>query len=215
MSTNGAPISPLQNVVVSSTVHPMPAHAGPSSRPRRPVRFGALTRLIRPIQLALVFGVLTILLLPACSTTRGTTEGPRFRLDRQTIAVMSAANEEEAERLRLELLRGQPPPPSAHLVSIEELVRTNPALGNVAAQLMDCEVSRTIAPPVAPTDAQTGTDYLVLQRGGDPDQPCHGEANMGDQIAHWGDKAGELLVSLLAIGVAGFLAAAPFIFHIF
>jgi hypothetical protein len=57
--------------------------------------------------------------------------------------------------------------------------------------------------------------YRVLQRGGDPDQPCHGEASMGDQIAQWGDKAGELLVSLLVIGVTGFLIAVPFIFHIF
>jgi len=159
-------------------------------------------------------GMMSALLLTmACSTGREAA-APRIRLDQQTVAVMTAVNSEEAERLRLTLLRGQLLPPSAQLYSIDELVRSNPALGKVAAQLMDCEVSRVIPPPTPSTGAQSGTGYLVLQRGGDPDQPCHGPVNDADRES-WADKAGELVIGLLMIGVTGFLAAVPFLFHIF
>jgi hypothetical protein len=151
-----------------------------------------------------------VLLLSACSTGREAATAPRLILDRQTVAIMTAANAEEADRLRLSLLRGQPPPSSAQLISIDELNRSNPTLGNVAAQLADCEIS----PPLPPTDTQTSSGYLVLQRGGDPEQPCHGSVIAADQES-WTDKAGELLVGVLVIGMVGFLAAAPFIFHIF
>jgi hypothetical protein len=155
-------------------------------------------------------GLLGFMLLAACSTTRDATDAPRARLDQHTVAVMTTVNAEEAQRLRLELLRGQPPPPSAQLFSIDELIRTNPTLGKLASQLADCEISR----PIRPTDQQTSTGYLVLQRGGDPDRPCHGSVSAADQES-WTDMAGELLLGLLLVGVAGFLAAAPFIFHIF
>jgi len=135
---------------------------------------------------------------------------PRLVLDRNSVAVMTALNAEEADRLRLSLLRGQPPPPSAQIFLIDDLNRSNPVLGKVAAQLADCEIS----PPIPPTDAQTSSGYLVLQRGGDPDQPCHGSVSASDQEA-WTDKAGQLLVGVLLIGVVGFMVAAPFIFHIF
>jgi len=183
----------------------MPAHAGPSRRPSgRPVPRSALPRWL------LVVGLLNVLLLPACTTGREAATAPRIHLDRQTVAVMTAVNEEEAERLRLTLLRGDPPPASAHLVSIGELSQSNPTLGHVASKLMDCEISR----PIAPTDAQTSTGYLVLQRGGSPDQPCYGSVSEDDHES-WSDKAGELLLGLLMIGVVGFLVAAPFIFHVF
>jgi hypothetical protein len=149
----------------------------------------------------------------ACSTGKEAT-APRLHLDHQTVAVMTEVNPEEAERLRLTLLRGQPLPPSAQLFSIEDLVRTNPMLGKVAARLMDCEISRVIPPPAYSTDAHINTGYLVLQRGGDQDRPCHGPAYDIDQES-WTDKAGELMVGLLVIGVVGFLAAVPFIFHVF
>jgi hypothetical protein len=163
-------------------------------------------------------GILSAILLAivcstgACSTGKEAA-APRIHLDHQTVAVMTEVNPEEAERLRLSLLRGQPLPPSAQLFSIEDLDRTNPALGKVAAQLMDCEISRVIPPAASSTDARNSTGFLVLQRGGDQDQPCHGSAN--DDQESWADKAGELMVGLLVIGVAGFLAAAPFIFHVF
>jgi len=164
----------------------------------RPRRHGPL--LILPL----------VLLLSACSTGREAASAPRVILDRQTVAVMTAVNAEEADRLRLSLLRGEPPPPSAQLISIDELNRSNPALGRVAVQLADCEIS----PPIPPMDAQTSSGYLVLQRGGDPDHPCHGSVVAADQES-WTDKAGELLIGVLVIGVVGFLAAAPFIFHVF
>lgn len=151
-----------------------------------------------------------VLLLSACSTGREAATAPRIRLDQQTVAVMTAVNAEEADRLRLSLLRGQPPPPSAQLFSIDELARSNQVLGKMAAQLADCEIS----PTIPPTDAQTSTGYLVLQRGGDPDQPCHGSVNDADHES-WADKAGEVVVGLLVICVAGFMAAAPFLLHIF
>jgi hypothetical protein len=203
MSTNGAFVSLANRRRFLYSAH-MPVHAGlfPDAVLRRRI----------PHYLGMVS---VILLTAACSTGKEAAMAPRIRLDQQTVAVMTAVNVEEAERLRLSLLRGQPPPPSAHLVSIEELVRSDPALGKLAAQLMDCEISRPIPPPTPSTNAQTSTGYLVLQRGGDPDQPCHGEPSMGDQMVQWSDMAGELLIGLLAIGVTGFLAAAPFIFHIF
>jgi hypothetical protein len=155
----------------------------------------------------------TILLTVACSTGREAA-APRIRLDQQTVAVMTAVNFEEAERLRLTLLRGQLIPPSAHLYSIDELDRSNPALGKIAARLTNCEISQVIPPPTPSTGAQRETGYLVLQRGGDPDQPCHGSLNDADDES-WSDKAGELVIGLLVICVTGFLAAVPFIFHVF
>jgi len=149
-------------------------------------------------------------LAAACSTTKHAGEAPRALLDQQTVAVMTTVNAEEAERLRLSLLRGQPLPTSAQLFSIDGLSQANPALGKLAAQLGDCEISR----PIPPTDRQTSTGYLVLQRGGDPDRPCHGSVSAADQES-WTDKAGEVLLGLLMVGVIGFLAAAPFIFHVF
>ena len=155
-------------------------------------------------------GVLGLLLFTAaCATTK--TESPRIRLDEETVALMTTVNAEEAERLRIALLRGQPPPPSAQLFSIDQLVRINPALGKIAMQLTDCEISR----PIPPTDAQTTSGYMVMQRGGNPDEPCHGEASTSEQMSRWSDKAGELLLGLLVVGAAGFLVAAPFLFHIF
>jgi hypothetical protein len=146
----------------------------------------------------------------ACSTTKHAGEAPRTILDQQTVAVMITANAEEAERLRLSLLRGQPLPPSAQLFSIEGLTQADPTLGKLASQLADCEISR----PIAPANRQTSTGYLVLQRGGDPDRPCHGSVSAADEES-WSDKAGALLLGLLMVGVAGFLIAAPFIFHVF
>ncbi|MBI3621768.1 MAG: hypothetical protein HY208_06225 [Nitrospirae bacterium] len=155
-----------------------------------------------------------LLLLTACATTTHSGEAPRALLDQQTVAVMTAVNAEEAERLRLSLLRGQPLPASAQFFSIDGLTQANPTLGKLAAQLGDCEISRPIPPPIPPMDRQTSTGYLVLQRGGDPDRPCHGSVSAADQES-WTDKAGELLLGLLMVGVVGFLVAAPFIFHVF
>ncbi|MBI3620887.1 MAG: hypothetical protein HY208_01670, partial [Nitrospirae bacterium] len=153
-----------------------------------------------------------ILFAAACTTTKHAGEALRALLDQQTVAVMTAVNAEEAERLRLSLLRGQPLPASAQLFSIDGLTQANPALGKLAAQLGDCEISRPIPPPIPPMDRQISTGYLVLQRGGDPDRPCHGAVSAADQES-WTDKAGELLLGLLMVGVVGFLVAAPFIFH--
>lgn len=155
-----------------------------------------------------------LLLLAGCSTAKNAAGTPDIRLDQQTVAVMTTVDAEEAERLRLSLLRGQGLPASAQLFSIDELIRINPALGKIATQLADCEISRPIPPPASPTDRQTSNGYLVLQRGGDPDQPCHGSVSRADRES-WSDKAGEVLIGLLVVGMAGFLAAVPFLFHIF
>jgi len=156
------------------------------------------------------FGVPVLILLAACSTTKEAAEQPDVQLDQETVAVMTTVNAEEAQRLRLSLLRGQAPPASARLFSIDTLLQVNPALGKLASQLAECEISR----PLPPSDPQTGTGYLVLQRGGDPDRPCHGSVSAADKES-WSDKAGELLLGVLMVGLAGFLAAAPFLFHIF
>jgi len=174
--------------------------------PSLPIRHRAGRRFVRQL------GALSLLLLTAaCSTTKESAQGAHLRMDEQTVAVMTAVNADEAERLRISLLRGQPPPPSAQLFSIDQLAHSNPALGKIAMQLADCEISR----PIPPTDAQTSTGFLVLQRGGDADEPCHGEPSTTERMSQWSDKAGELLLGLLVVGLAGFLVAAPFIFHVF
>ncbi|MEW6325455.1 MAG: hypothetical protein AB1515_08740 [Nitrospirota bacterium] len=150
-------------------------------------------------------------LAAACSTTGPTVnDDRRAAFDRNAVALIRTFSADEAGRIRQALLRGEPFPASTAIVPIGELDRIHPSLSLIATRLRDCEISE----PIASNAGREGAEFVLLQRGGGRATPCHGEMpaetrSLYQRIDEWG---GELLIGLLLIGLAGALAALPFLF---
>ena len=117
---------------------------------------------------------------------------------------------DEAERLRDKLRRGEPLPASATIMPLAELDRFDAEFSKVAARLGECAISQ----PIPPGHGRTGSDYVVLQRGSDGDTPCHGAAPAPTERSTYEtveEHAGQVLLGLLLVGLAGLLIALPFL----
>lgn len=147
----------------------------------------------------------------ACSTPGAVIDGDRPAFDRRSVALMRTHTLEEAERLRSALLRGEPLPSATAIVPISELDQLDPALSKIAAQLGECHISS----PIPPGQNRRDGDYTLLQRGSDAATPCQGGAPAPPPRSLYetiNERAGELLIGLLVVGLAGFLIAVPFLF---
>jgi hypothetical protein len=117
---------------------------------------------------------------------------------------------DETERLRDKLRRGDPLPPTTTIVPLAELDRLDPELSTIAARLGECAISQ----PIPPRQGRMGGDYVLLQRGGDAETPCQEavpappERSTYDTI---NEHAGQVLIGLLMVGLAGLLIALPFL----
>jgi hypothetical protein len=117
---------------------------------------------------------------------------------------------DEAEQLRDKLRRGDPLPPTTTIIPFAELDRLDPELSTVAARLGECAISQTIPP----RQGRMGGDYVLLQRGSDAETPCHGAAPAPPERSTYdtfNEHAGQLLMGLLMVGLAGLLIALPFL----
>lgn len=150
-----------------------------------------------------------ILLLLGCATHGGMTERQRADFSRGTIALITAPDAETAEVIRKSLKRGAPLPPDAEIIPVVRLDRTDPALARAAARLQDCEVSAVI-PPSVPAESR----YKIVQRGGPPYSACRGGdrgRSFAEMYEKFDEKAGELLMGLLVVGLVALSIALPFI----
>jgi hypothetical protein len=158
--------------------------------------------------LCLLYFIPLILLATGCTTKRTATEGPKTVFNRNTVALMIMPMFEDAEILRLSLVRGKPLPASAEIIPIPQLENISRVLSKAAVGLRECGVSRVIPP----AETNIGNAYIVLQKGS-----ATGDCQMTDQDSQTffqkiDEKGGEILIGLLSIALAVFLAALPFIF---
>jgi hypothetical protein len=121
---------------------------------------------------------------------------------------MTVPTAEVAEELRLSLLGGKPIPSTAEIIPVSQLDRINPALGKAAARLGECQISQ----PIPPMGNATGNAYIVLQRGGNPGSSCQpAKPDSQGFFQRFDEKAGEVFIGILAVGLTGLLIALPFI----
>jgi hypothetical protein len=163
-----------------------------------------------PVQVAAL--ILLVIIATACSTKRTIIERSSVSFDRWSIALMTVPTSQAAERLRESLLRGERRPPSTTIIPITKLSKVDPGLITTAIRLSECEVSS----PIESSSTHFGAFYFVLQRGGTANDSCEEmRPTFYEQFQKISDIAGQILIGLIAVGVTGFLIAAPFLFDIF
>jgi hypothetical protein len=152
-------------------------------------------------------GWVALMFTAACASRPIALESAPVGFDRRSVAIITTPSAMEADDIRKALREGAATPPSARIVPIGELDRINPSLSTVAIRLRECEVSE----PMLSNEAKGG--YVLLQRGGELDAPCRQPPpGLGEQARRVEERAGELLMGLLLVGLIGFLAVLPFLF---
>jgi hypothetical protein len=154
--------------------------------------------------------ILMMLFAVGCAAKRVGSEGQGTAFPHKTVALMKVPTAQGAESLRQSLLRGEFLPPTAEVISMNQLERMSTALGKVADGLGDCQVSQ----PIPMAENSTGNGYIVLQKGGDSEGACwEKERNSPGFFQEMDEKIGELFMGLLVVGLTGLLIALPFILH--
>jgi len=157
---------------------------------------------------------LLLVIAAACSTPRAASDGhqeaDRPAFDRRSVALMRLHSFDEAEQLRDKLRRGDPLPPTTTIIPLAELDRLDPELSTVAARLGECAISQ----PIPPGHGRMDGDYALLQRGSSAETPCEGAVPVPPERSTYDtieEHAGQVLIGLLMVGLAGLLIALPFL----
>jgi len=149
-----------------------------------------------------------MLLAIGCATKRAVSEESKAAFNQDSVALMIMPTFEDAEVLRLSLARGKPPPPSAEIVPIRQLIGISVVLNKVAAGLRECGVSRVMPP----AETNISNAYIVLQKGSATGNSCEFiDKDSQSPMQKIDEKGGEILIGFLAIALAALLAALPFI----
>ena len=147
--------------------------------------------------------------IAGCAGPRPVSGEVSHSFDRRSVVMMTVSTAEEGERLRSSLLEGAPLPQSATVIPINRLDQLNPELSKTAMQLNDCEIS----PPLRLKGASGRESIVVLQRGHNATPPCYGATkSFSDRYHDFEEKAGQLLIGLLMVGIAGLAIVVPYLF---